>query len=496
MPAESRATRHLAIELVQVDLDRGGRAVLRDIDWKIAPGERWLLFGANGAGKTQLLKLLAGAVWPKPTGRGQRRYRLGREWQNTPQDVLAEIAYLGPERQDRYHRYGWNATVEHVVATGHFRTDILLDRLDLTARRAVRHALARLDIGRLAGRRFLTLSWGERRLVLIARALAARPRLLLLDELFTGLDSTYRMRVRRWLESTARSRRPWVLAAHRAGDVPRAATHALMLERGRITWCGPIGRAPLAQWFQSAGARRSPPGSARRKARPGRVLVRLTHADVYLDGARVLRGIDCELRARECWVVHGDNGSGKTTLLRTLYGDHGVASSGTVERDGIEPGVALEAFKLRVGLVAPHLQTDHPLHLTAAEVVQSGAHASIGLNEPATPAERAAAEAAMRAFGVLRLAAQSLAELSYGQTRRVLFARAAMGRPDLLLLDEPFAGLDPPTRADLMRRLERRAASGVTIVIATHHREEWPRFATHELELRRGTVLYGGVRRQ
>ena len=114
MPAESRATRHLAIELVQVDLDRGGRAVLRDIDWKIAPGERWLLFGANGAGKTQLLKLLAGAVWPKPTGRGQRRYRLGREWQNTPQDALAEIAYLGPERQDRYHRYGWNATVEHV----------------------------------------------------------------------------------------------------------------------------------------------------------------------------------------------------------------------------------------------------------------------------------------------------------------------------------------------------------------------------------------------
>src|SRR5690606_17590181 len=106
------------------------------------------------------------------------------------------------------------------------------------------------------------------------------------------------------------------------------------------------------------------------------------------------------------------------------------------------------------------------------------------------------AEAAMRAFGVLRLAAQSLAELSYGQTRRVLFARAAMGRPDLLLLDEPFAGLDPPTRADLMRRLERRAASGVTIVIATHHREEWPRFATHELELRRGTVRYGGVRRQ
>ena len=136
MAAKPRASRHLAVELAHVDLDRGGRAVLRDIGWKITPGERWLLLGANGAGKTQLLKLVAGAVWPKPTGRERRRYRLGGQWQHTPQDALAEVAYLGPERQDRYHRYGWNTTVERIVATGHFRTDILLDPPDAQARRA------------------------------------------------------------------------------------------------------------------------------------------------------------------------------------------------------------------------------------------------------------------------------------------------------------------------------------------------------------------------
>ena len=504
MAAKPRASRHLAVELAHVDLDRGGRAVLRDIGWKITPGERWLLLGANGAGKTQLLKLVAGAVWPKPTGRERRRYRLGGQWQHTPQDALAEVAYLGPERQDRYHRYGWNTTVERIVATGHFRTDILLDPPDAQARRAVRRALADLAIERLARRRFLTLSFGERRLVLIARALAARPRLLLLDELFTGLDAVYRARVSAWLERSARSRRPWVLAAHRVGDVPRAATHALLLERGRVAWRGPIARAPLAGWFRrdamlstSGSPRTSPRNPLRttrgaRKARPGRVLARLARADVHLDGVRVLRGIAFELRAGECWVVHGGNGSGKTTLLRTLYGDHGVASGGTIERDGIEPGVALEAFRLRVGLVAPHLQTEHPPQLTVAEVVQSGAHASIGLNEPASRAERAAATVAMREFAVARFATRPLGELSYGQSRRVLFARAAMGRPDLLLFDEPFAGLDPPTRADLMRRLGQRAAAGTAIVIATHHREEWPAFATHELELRRGAVHYRG----
>lgn len=491
MSSEARGTRQLEVQLTHVDLDRGGRAVLRDIDWRIRPGERWLLFGANGAGKTQLLKLVAGAVWPKPTGHGQRRYRLAGRWQHTPQDVLGEIAYLGPERQDKYQRYGWNTTVERVVATGHFRTDLLLDRVDAAARRAARRALAALDITRLASRRFLTLSYGERRLVLIARALASRPRLLLLDELFTGLDTAYRERVRAWLEKTSRSSRPWILAAHREADIPRAATHALVLDRGRIVYRGGIARAPLAAWF----ARRRP-DRPRPPARTGRVLARLSRADVHLDGSQVLHGIDFELRAGECWVLHGANGSGKTTLLRTLYGDYGVASGGTVFRDGIEAGVALETFRLRVGLVAPHLQSDHPLQLTVAEVVQSGARASIGLAWRASARERTAADAAMREFGVRRLAARTLAELSYGQSRRVLFARAAVGRPDLWLLDEPFSGLDPPTRAALLRALEQRAARGAALVIATHHRDEWPLMATHELELRRGRIVYRGRRRE
>ena len=186
------------------------------------------------------------------------------------------------------------------------------------------------------------------------------------------------------------------------------------------------------------------------------------------------------------WVITGANGSGKTTLLRTLYGDHGVADSGSIERCGVTAGVPLDEFKQRIAYVAPHLQTDQPRSLTVLEVVASGRYASIGLNEALTPADRTAAQRALRVFDAQHLATRRLAELSYGQLRRVLFARGWVGEPRFALLDEPFAGLDPVTRADLLDRVERFVAAGGACVLATHNTLEWPRRVTGRLRLRVG----------
>jgi molybdate transport system ATP-binding protein len=510
MPRSYPDSRYLEVRVENARLERGGRRVLEQVSWTIRPGERWVLAGANGAGKTQLLKLIAGAVWPTPTGRAVRHYRCQGELWRTPYGIQEEIAYLGAERQDRYTRYGWNHTVEQVVATGIHRSDIPLQATSDADRRRVASILRRLRIEPLAGRRFLTLSYGERRLTLLARALASRPRLLLLDELLNGLDEANHERALRWLEGTARSRLPWALSTHRVEDVPATATHALVLERGRIVYRGSIRRAPLARWLERPGSVPRRPAPAHRRPRrgarlrrrerarrsPAPVLVRLTNACVHLDEQVALKDVSLTIHAGDCWVVHGHNGSGKTTLLRTLYGDHAVAVGGRIERAGIEPGVPLQAFKERVGLIAPHLQADHPQHLTADAVVQSGRHASIGLNAAPTAADRVAARRALRAFGLTGLEARTVRELSYGQSRRVLFARAWVREPALLLLDEPFSGLDGPTRRELAERLEAVVADGTAVVLTTHRRAEWPRCATHELELLRGEVRYAGPVRE
>jgi len=517
-------SRYVEVRLKRIHLERGGRPVLRDIDWTVRPGERWVLAGGNGAGKTQLLKLLAGSVWPTPTGRESRQYIWAGETWPTPADVKDEIAYVGPERQDKYERYGWNHTVEQVVGTGLYRTDIPLNPLTDVDLARVRSLLRRVGIAPLAERDFLTLSYGQRRLALLARALASHPKLLLLDELFSGLDEGYRARALKWLESTGRSQLPWVLATHREEDVPSCATHALILDRGRIVYRGAISRAPLSKWLDhgpmpsnagpgrrgqaSSGARRAEGGNGRQSARSeqlarpkphnrsGTPLIRLRNADVHLDEFQALRAITFEVHKGDCWVIHGPNGSGKTTLLRTLYGDHGVASHGSIEREGIVPGVPLQEFKVRAGFVAAHLQTRHPHHLTVDEIVQSGRHASIGLNDPPTAADKKAAARALEFFGLKGFGPRTREELSYGQMRRVLFARAWVTHPRLLLLDEPLAGIDAPTRSVLLDRIGQLVAKGTAVVMTTHHSDEWPPYATHELELDSGQMKYAGVLRR
>src|SRR6186713_125065 len=287
-----------SVTLKRIDLDRGERAVLRDVNWRVQSGQRWLLVGGNGAGKTQLLKLLAGSVWPQPTGRELRRYRFHGESFDMPAGVAEEIAYVGAERQDRYEHYEWNFRVHEVVGTGIQRTDIPMRELEPAEQRGVAALLGRLDIGELAERRFLTLSYGERRLVLIARALASRPKLLLLDEVANGLDARNHARFLHWLNSTSTSSMPWVFATHRQEDIPDSMTHLLELEQGVVQRSAAM-RALKARELlrQDTRAFHSRETSTRRRPRKRRVLVEMRHANVHVDEAHILSGIDIDVRA-------------------------------------------------------------------------------------------------------------------------------------------------------------------------------------------------------
>lgn len=485
-PAHSARLEAVALEHVSVRFSR--RWVLRDASLELRTGQGWLLEGANGAGKTILLRLLRGEVWPTPTGGERRRYLVGGEWHDQPLLARAHIAYLGPEQQDRYERYEWNLRVAEVVTTGFFDTDIPLDRPSRSQQHEVRRALEEVGLAGLAARRFLALSQGQRRRVLLARALVRRPDLLLLDEALNGLDAPSRAAFLRALRRVAATGTTWMLATHRAADRPAGVTHVAQIEHGRLV----VAEAGTSKPRRMAAAAHRGRGRvagavARSAANGGAPLVTIVGASIYRDQRPVIGDLGWSIHPGEHWCVTGINGSGKSTLIALLYGDVAPALGGRVLREGCPPGVSIEEWKQRTGLVSPELQATYAATAcTLEEIVVSGLYSSIGLNERPRVSERELARSWLARLGLGGLGTARARQVSYGQLRLALLARALVRPRRLLLLDEPFDGLDARSRAIMSREVGKAVVRGAQVVLATHHLEDVPSYVQDRIELAGG----------
>jgi iron complex transport system ATP-binding protein len=224
-------------------------------------------------------------------------------------------------------------------------------------------------------------------------------------------------------------------------------------------------------------------------------VVELTGVGLRIDGATVLDGIDWTVRPGERWVVLGPNGSGKTSLLRiaSLWRH---PSTGTVRVLGQELGhTDVRALRPRIGAASAALADRLRIDLTAADVVMT---ARRGALEPwwhhYDDEDRERTVEALEAVGAASLAGRLFGTLSSGEKQRVQLARTLAADPELLLLDEPSAGLDLGAREDLVGRLGRLALDPATAptVLVTHHVEEIPPGFTHALLLRAGRIVAGG----
>lgn len=292
------------IELSRCSLILDGHLVLDEIDFALRRGERWALIGPNGSGKTLLLKMLRGDVWPTPTGRERRNSQLDKE----------RIAYVGPERQDKYVRYGWNPTVAQVVTTGLFDEDIPLTQPSRAQRQRVSRVLQRFGLLGLRRRHMLTLSYGQRRLTLVARAFVGDASVLLLDEVFNGLDARAGEKLRRALERP-RGGHDWVLTSHRPKELPANVTHVARIEGGRIVQQGKE-RCTKRGHSYFPRRRTDPAFPVEMRNVPisvpiSRSLVRITNATIHRDYRPVIRDLDWALLPGEHWAVLGANEIGR-----------------------------------------------------------------------------------------------------------------------------------------------------------------------------------------
>jgi molybdate transport system ATP-binding protein len=498
-PLEQPPRRPL-VALDRASVTLGGAAVLREVTLTLSAGDRWAVVGTNGSGKSTLLRLLRGDQWLDPFLPGRRRFH-GPDGEPSESHIgwRERVALVGPEGQDEYLRADLDLPVEAVIRSGldGERYPVWPATPARTAR--VERAAAALGVEPLLRRRFLALSRGEARRVLVARALAQDPAVLLLDEVCDGLDRPAREALLARLEALPEALAV-VTATHREEEIFGGVARVLRLAGGRVVADGRAADGRTAVGRETDGrdtdgratvGRETDVRATDGRATDGRatdgretagrtadgrtasspLLFDLRDVTVLVDGHPVLDRVSWSVAAGEAWGVTGPNGAGKSTLLRLLIGEEQPAT-GTIHRLDLGPRADTDQVRRRVGQVSPELQARHRLEASGAAVVLSGFLGAVGLAEAPSPEQREAAAAALARLGLAHLGERRFLSCSYGEQRLLLLARALVSRPAALLLDEPFAGLSPEHRRGLATALSALHGVGTTLVLVSHHEDE------------------------
>lgn len=485
----------IRLEAITFSYDPGySPTILKGIDTSIREQEMVGILGRNGSGKSTLARLLNGLLLPT-TGRVEVEGAATSDASSLPAVRRAvQMVFQNPESQQV------GATVFEDIAFGLANigvpTDTVADR--------VAEALETVGLDVEPGREVDTLSGGQLQRLALASTLALRPRLLLLDEATSMLDVGSR---RQFLETIHRLREALGLGVvhitHDLSDI-ESADRLVVLDDGRIIAEGtPREVFADAATLERAGLELPYRWRRQRPERTGHPVVaseapeappRLEARDVIAAYGRTrrgpgfiaLNGTDVMIRPGELVAVAGPSGAGKSTLMAALKGLIRPVS-GEVLIDGRSAWAVKRPVVFdRIGYAFQH--PDHQLFATTV-----GKDVGYGLSAARVPADEAAhrISVALRRVGLdpKAIIDRSPFELSGGQKRRVAIAGILVSEPTAVILDEPTAGLDLPSRTALFRIVEEITATGAAVVWVSHHLPEILAHAPRVVILADGKVL-------
>ncbi|MDD6088153.1 MAG: ATP-binding cassette domain-containing protein [Desulfovibrionaceae bacterium] len=469
-------------ELTDIRVTLGSVRALDAVSLTVHRGEHTLLAGANGSGKSTLLRVLAGEQWPDQLRDGSYAGNMlwfprGRQ-DNSPIAARRMVSLVGSAQQSSAVLGNWNVTGEDLIIGGLYGSIYVPVKADWQRQEAAQ-ILDILGGKELAERPAMSLSQGQLRILLLARALIRKPELLLLDEADEGLDSSSRTRFAAALESIS-SLTTVVMTSHRKDMIPSWIRRTLYLSQGQIA----VAPDEYPVHFDEHLVEDISVG------RKGAEIT-LCNANVFIGEHHILHDINWHISPGENWAVLGKNGSGKSTLLRLLSGDENAAWGGEIRRNfpGKSNPVTLADLRKHIHLVSDKLQDTYTYNITGFDLVFSGIDNTIGIYRTPSQEETEHVRRILRDFDMESLADRPLRSCSTGQLRRLLLARSLAGSPDLLLLDEPFSGLDVPSRRHIEKILGQLAAIGVQFILVTHHQSDIIPCIRHILHLEQGHIV-------
>ena len=378
-----------------------------------------------------------------------------------------------------------------------------------------------LGIEGLLARGITSLSTGEMRKALIARALMKSPHLLILDEPFDGLDETSRESLAKAVNQLMMEPLRVILVAHRLEEIVPNITHVLFVKNGRLFGQGPKeemltsenisslydctlhlernnGRFGLSRGLVGSG--QAPAASLMGCPQPEapQSLIVMKDTTIRYGQFTALDRLNWVMGKGENWAILGPNGSGKSTILKLILGDHLQAYANEITLFGRPKGSGetLWEIKKRIGVVSSELQVQYRKKMSASDVIASGFYDSIGLYRTPTPEQKEAVDRWVELLRIEDISREPYHHLSYGQRRMVLLARAMVKSPILLIVDEPCHGLDIPNRIRILEILEKIGGTRTHLLYVTNHREEILGCISHVLQLEKGKVVKQGKKEE
>ena len=464
------------------------------VDFVFGAGEHIAVFGRNGAGKTKLVEIILGR---HPVKKGIIEYAFPSPVRKYVSENVKYLAfkdcYGGETEQNYYLQQRWNSW------------DVDDERI--------------------------LLSSGELRKHSLSKVLGTEPCLLILDNPFVGLDAASRLVLGEQLKAIVQGgKTSLMLVLSREDEIPPFMTHVVevkdevvlpkkrladwLAERGTETCgkeqdcsstescstvktcgsgqaCGPRQAISTGDAHCNADSPTLENGPSARRAADNPAssteIVRLNKVTIRYGERTILKDLDWVVRKGEHWSLTGPNGSGKSTLLGLVCADNPQSYACDISLFGRKrgSGESIWDIKKHIGYVSPELHRSFKRDITAERIVANGLRDFHGLFTKANEEEIRTARKCLERFGAGHLAGTSFLNMSSGEQRIVLLARAFVKNADLLILDEPFHGLDDENVRMVRGIIEEYCQNpDNTLLMVTHRMEELPSCIDHNLTLK------------
>ena len=465
------------------------------VDMAFGADEQIALVGPNGAGKSLLVDMLTGKY---PLREGSVTYDFRPSASTSVYENIRYIAFrdtYGSADANYYYQQRWNAHDQDEAPT------VRQQLGEVKNEEHRRHLFDLFGIEPLLDKKIILLSSGELRKFQLAKALLTSPRILILDNPFIGLDAATRDLLTDLLTRiAAMGTLQLVLVLSMLDDIPPFITNVVPVADRKVGV-----KLPRKDWLEHLARldgetedqqmqtlddlRRRVEGLPYSHANyTSPEVVKLNRVSIRYGERTILKELDWTVMRGEKWALSGENGAGKSTLLSLICADNPQSYACDIRLFGRKRGTGESIWEIKshIGYVSPEMHRAYLKNLPSIDIVASGLHDSIGLYKRPKEEELAVCEWWMDVFGVAALKDKPFLQLSSGEQRLALLARAFVKDPELLILDEPLHGLDTYNRRRVKAVIEAFChRRDKTLIMVTHYANELPATITNCLCLKR-----------